>query len=1241
MKKYKTLKRVLASVMTLVMLPTAELPLIWQTVTPAITAAAAEIEQDGSQTPAQMLGINTDAAPDGFDENDEFTNPYGKRDVVMNAANEVYVQHMGGDETGYIIGDGVSNVGSKYTDKMGKKAFTYYDGWTNEYESDWGDREGWYDDDWTDIALIVADNASDQSNLYDSVKSSYMNADNKSSLNRMVQLNTGTNGKAIGVTLIRRGDYYGGPSANKPIRDIRVFEFPDSQYGNSIPPETIEAEDRIWKRVPVYTPDGMTEADAEYGELNAGATRKPVSGKLSRYYMYYTLDADRNAPKVRVHRFVTFKQLSQYSNPQGTMIEGKNGWQYSDTPVNLNNYTDGEAIYFSPYFQHDYDAGIVEGSRVHGMAKIQENPYLNKTAAGNFDGNGDLKKYQFAMVAYDGENLLLGVVDSRHPGTSQNYMTLGAVDKSTLPDNLTGANLTYASQIIGINSMEIVTGDFDGNGIDDIAVYNPDSAAGERVQIYAKTLSGAPEDIDTWELKRSISTDGFVTLTAGDFNGDGIDDLLVGDKYAAVYHGARQNMLNKRVALSVPLFKQDYPSYTEVKGTYAVTSFTENGTTYLAVGNSPNHCYLHAFFSGYQSYTGHSICIFKSNGNNGYEVVTSAHNGIIGSSGKLEGVPLKMTLYYANGMLTTGALSYELGIVDEVYITRYKVDLDPLSGEPILSNFELPLARVITVNDSYTKMGDDDNHVRDKSLNKNEWQEFVKTIPARTPKQTYGPKTTVSTTDYYYFPYDFQVAYLNGETEKETVFFKAMEIADGQIYYYQYAMTPYFDADGNLQFDFGISIANNCSAKEGTTDQGYHSSTRDPKTPTCFAVVDTDDDAFFLHYTGKHWFEYTDPQVLAVLAAPPAFKDLVEQDGLSGGYDGSSTSFGKSHGSSDSSSYSNTVSAGAYVSYEQSIEVFGIEIASYEMELSTKYSHTWTDSHTDSVEYSAEYSTGVGADAIVFYSIPYEFYEYEVIGQDKNGEKAVIKRTMCFPKQPCMTTMELDKYRRLSENCSGLPQIPADTLKHTVGEPASYPKSTNGYRNVRVYDGPYMAVDFTSANSMSQSQTIEMSSEDESAYSNSVEVEMKVGGGSGGVKVGISAGYEYEASFAHTSTSGHSFTATMENMPKEAERYGYGMSWKLFSHENSYVDSNGKSINFFVVDYLVNDVMQPPMLPANFRQDYERTTTGQVALKWDYNVDPAKVSSSTYFNVYRITNIGGREIQTLIGKVNYNKALST
>ena len=44
-------------------------------------------------------------------------------------------------------------------------------------------------------------------------------------------------------------------------------------------------------------------------------------------------------------------------------------------------------------------------------------------------------------------------------------------------------------------------------------------------------------------------------------------------------------------------------------------------------------------------------------------------------------------------------------------------------------------------------------------------------------------------------------------------------------------------------------------------------------------------------YTGKHYYTYSDPQVLAVLASPPYFSDLLDRDDLSGNYAESSTTY--------------------------------------------------------------------------------------------------------------------------------------------------------------------------------------------------------------------------------------------------------------------------------------------------------------------------------------------------------------
>ena len=54
-----------------------------------------------------------------------------------------------------------------------------------------------------------------------------------------------------------------------------------------------------------------------------------------------------------------------------------------------------------------------------------------------------------------------------------------------------------------------------------------------------------------------------------------------------------------------------------------------------------------------------------------------------------------------------------------------------------------------------------------------------------------------------------------------------------------------------------------------------------------------DRDTAYLKYTGNHYFTYSNPEVLAVLASAPYFEDLLNRDDLSGNYAESTTSYAK------------------------------------------------------------------------------------------------------------------------------------------------------------------------------------------------------------------------------------------------------------------------------------------------------------------------------------------------------------
>lgn len=164
--------------------------------------------------------------------------------------------------------------------------------------------------------------------------------------------------------------------------------------------------------------------------------------------------------------------------------------------------------------------------------------------------------------------------------------------------------------------------------------------------------------------------------------------------------------------------------------------------------------------------------------------------------------------------------------------------------------------------------------------------------------------------------------------------------------------------------------------------------------------------------------------------------------------------------------------------------------------------------------------------------------------------------------------------------------------------------------------------------SITQSQSIEMSSETETSYECAVSIATKVGAGGDNVVFGVSAGFETAGGYSRTSTSGSSFGAEIANLPEYAEDYGYGFSWKLYTHEGSYL-RNGQTVTFPVVDYLVSDVVRPPSIPENLSQDYDRSTQDSIALEWEYD-DPSQAEK---FNIYRIINVGGKESEVLAGSV--------
>lgn len=373
-----------------------------------------------------------------------------------------------------------------------------------------------------------------------------------------------------------------------------------------------------------------------------------------------------------------------------------------------------------------------------------------------------------------------------------------------------------------------------------------------------------------------------------------------------------------------------------------------------------------------------------------------------------------------------------------------------------------------------------------------------------------------------------------------------------------------------------------------------------------FSLPNTDNDTAILKYTGKHYYTYSDPEVLAVLASPPYYADLANDDDDSQMIE-SSTAYGKSKGSGGGTTHSNSFSVGVYTSWEKTWSMLGVELASAEAEFSINNTFTWETQKTSSLEYAVEYATMAGVDTVVLYSMPIETYVYEAQIPNGSGSYDTQTMTVNIPYEPSIQTLSLEKYNTIYHTYKDILPDVSRALTHTVGDPGSYASGTSSLPGDRqqtlVYTGDPSTIGKGSQNT--QTQSISMTNEEENSFNYELAVETKAGAGMGGVKVGVTAGYSHGAGSVHITTAGSSYTATMNGLPSQADKYGYDFNWKLvgFLYQGKYP----------VVTYLVTSVKEPPLLPENFGANEEQTTTDRIALEWDYSGNAAGFVLYRYF----------------------------
>lgn len=353
---------------------------------------------------------------------------------------------------------------------------------------------------------------------------------------------------------------------------------------------------------------------------------------------------------------------------------------------------------------------------------------------------------------------------------------------------------------------------------------------------------------------------------------------------------------------------------------------------------------------------------------------------------------------------------------------------------------------------------------------------------------------------------------------------------------------------------------------------------------------------------------YTDPKVMAILEASPHFAEVNDGD-----IGNSQTGIGYSK--------DNTVAVTASGSFGFDI-MAGFEYVAPLIEtgggVEFNTSHTFTVGATKSTskEITVEYSNDTNDNMVLMYATPMTYYEYQVKYPDDtmkgNSPKLTSSMTLAVPGNPSMNMVSVDTYNKAASAYEDMQQIGSNLHLGTSGQPNTYrsslPSGSHSEQSGKVghyKDSGTQLQSFTTATSSGVNF--------EYTYEGSVQMYGVVGGFKAG------GGYHWGASAGTETVNTEEITKLGSVTGGGDSRYNFDWSFGTWT-----VPFNGDEVP--VLGYVVSNVTAPPS-PAQDLSLSEQTTNSMV-LSWESGDRPAE-----YYKIYRYLEDNKEEPFVLIDTV--------
>lgn len=333
---------------------------------------------------------------------------------------------------------------------------------------------------------------------------------------------------------------------------------------------------------------------------------------------------------------------------------------------------------------------------------------------------------------------------------------------------------------------------------------------------------------------------------------------------------------------------------------------------------------------------------------------------------------------------------------------------------------------------------------------------------------------------------------------------------------------------------------------------------------------------------------YTEPEVLALLESTPYFSEVDEGD-----IGNSETAYGKENGEGTSVSTAEGLTTNIVAGFEWSVDdICAGFVCGAGFEASVEQGYTWETATSTTKKFSLNYSNDTGENQVIVYRRPVTTYRYEIKGT---------KDTMVLARQGTLLTsmLPVDEYNEAAQSYE-LEEIADGTLA-TPGNPFSYRSSTVGLNNVAESK---ITTQYGKEGTVTQEFSTE--TEQEKTFTYDLNASFTAYGLVFGVKAGGGAGTTYSESQSTINTE--AITKTGAVTGKQVE--GYDFNWK-FAHWTTKV--NGTEIP--VLGYVLTNVIAPPSPPENLA--VESVTSDSAKITWD-----AGERGADEYRIYQIYSDG-------------------